>query len=182
MLRIPRSPHSCKPPTCYKAPLKPLRPERFRQPAMLPTPSSCGFTSGYPESCTLDDTVHSSCAQGYFGLHPTMLGDWYPPVWDHEVSPCDWQRSRAIGTQEVCDGFQTPTSWHIEWISLSTVHFYPPFIRDDCHAATGTTYLCCGSTTADFLRGSWRSNPQRPQVRGRLPKTNPSTPEVDRHS
>jgi hypothetical protein len=90
---------------------------------MLPIPSSYGFASGYPESYALDESVYSPYAQGYFGLHTTTLGDWCPPVWDHEVSPWDWQWSREIGTQEVCDGFQTPASWNIEWVSFSTVPF-----------------------------------------------------------
>ena len=146
---------------------------------MLPIPSSYGFASGYPESYALDESLYSSYAQGYFGLHPTMPGDWYPPAWDHEVSPWEWQWSRARGTQEVSGGFQTLASWNIECISLPTVPFYSPFIRGDYHTSTGATYL---STAADFLPGSWRSNLQHPQARGHLPKANPSTPKVDRHN
>ena len=68
-----------------------------------------GFTSGYPKSYVFDgNMLCSSYVQSYLGVYPSMLGGWYTPARNSEVSPWAWQWNERMAIPEVRTAFWSP--------------------------------------------------------------------------
>jgi hypothetical protein len=58
-----------------------------------------------PDYRTLDafkEQIFGSCTQENFAVYQSMLGGWFAPACNYEVSPWPWQWSGETTIQKVC--------------------------------------------------------------------------------